>query len=578
MPVVSDYTAILATNDETAARWNAPVDLGTAVIVTYSFADGTNIPTLAEYEPYNNDGYTAFTEAQRANFRDAVAVYQSVTGILFVEVDEDGMIDVFNTSGSAWGGWANYPYTTGTYTSDGYLVIDNSGNYDEGSFAFTTILHEIGHAVGLQHPHGGTVTLTPALDDLAHTVMTYNNSAPYPSTLGSFDLEALAYYYGAVQNMSAWTYSFVADVFTISGGGLGDVIYGVMGENDISGGRGRDTLIGRDSDDILRGDGAIDILIGSGGADTLYGGGGRDMLYGFDAVGGINYSVDTLHGGGGNDTLIGSSGGDILNGDNGNDILHGNGGGDTLNGGGNNDTLYGGSGHDTLNGDGGNDTLYGEVGFDTLNGGGGDDDLFGDVEGDTDSANSDTLRGDAGNDRLYGMVGIDYLYGGGGDDKLFGDADASVTGYADQLYGEGGNDRLFGFGGSDWIYGGTGQDYIEGGAGHDQLYGNDGSDRLKGGAGTDNLYGGGGRDNLWGGADADIFFFSVEDIGRRDAIRDFEDGIDRIAINGMGLGWGDLTISPLDGGLSSLVSITNGLSFRVDDIVTGDLTVSDFYW
>ena len=65
MPVVSDYTAILATNDESAARWNAPMDLGTAVIVTYSFADGANIPSLGEYEPYDNDGYTAFTEARR---------------------------------------------------------------------------------------------------------------------------------------------------------------------------------------------------------------------------------------------------------------------------------------------------------------------------------------------------------------------------------------------------------------------------------------------------------------------------------------------------------------------------------
>ncbi|MCB1368707.1 MAG: type I secretion protein [Rhodobacteraceae bacterium] len=560
MPVVNDYTAILATNDSTAARWNAPVDLGTAVIVTYSFADGANIPNLADYEPYDNNGYTAFTFAQRANFRDAAAVFQAVTGILFVEVDEGGMIDIFNTSGSSYGGWANYPYTTATYTSDGYLVIDNSGNYDEGSYGFLTMLHELGHATGLQHPHTGTITLNPLLDDLSHTVMTYNNTRPYPTTLGSFDLQALAYYYGSPQDMSGWTYSFVADVFTIAGGVLGDVIYGVMGQNEISGGRGRDTLIGRDEDDIIRGDGAADMLIGFDGSDTLFGGGGRDMLYGFDTSGGIDYSADTLHGGGGNDILTASSGADILNGNEGNDTLYGNGGGDTLDGGGGNDTLFGGSG------------------FDTLNGGGGDDDLYGDATGVTGSSNVDYLYGDSGNDRLFGMAGIDYLYGGSGDDKLFGDDGPSASGYADRLYGNGGDDRLFGYGGNDYLYGGGGKDYLEGGDGNDTLYGGNGSDRLKGGTGADYLYGEGGRDNLWGGGDADIFVFTSADLGRRDAIRDFEDGLDHVWLSSMGLGWGDLTISALDGGASSLVRATNGLSFRLDDIAPGDLDIGDFYF
>lgn len=559
MPVVNDYTAILATNDTVQARWNAPVDLGTAVIVTYSFADGANIPSLADYEPYENNGYTAFTEAQRANFRDATAVYQAVTGILFVEVDEGGMIDIFNTSGSAYGGWANYPWTGATYTSDGYLVIDNSGNYDEGSFAFLTMLHEIGHAVGLQHPHGGSVTLNPLLDDLSHTVMTYNNTRPYPTTLGSFDLQALAYYYGSPQDMSGWTYSFVADVFTIAGGVLHDVIYGVKGQNEISGGRGRDTLIGRDEDDIIRGDGAADTLIGSAGEDTLFGGGGRDMLYGFDTSGGVDYSNDTLHGGRGNDILIASSGVDILNGDGGND------------------TLYGNAGEDTLNGDGGNDKLYGGSGYDTLHGGSGDDDLFGDDDSVT-TYNVDYLYGDSGNDRLYGMFGSDFLYGGGGDDKLFGDDGPSATGHTDRLYGGAGNDRLFGYGGNDRLEGGGGKDYLEGGEGWDTLKGDNGNDRLKGGAGDDNLYGGGGRDILWGGAGADMFNFTSEDLGRRDAIRDFEDGIDHIWLDSMGLGWGDLTFSGLDGGTSTLIRATNGLSIRVDDIAPGDLDVGDFYF
>ncbi|MCB1312990.1 MAG: hypothetical protein KDK29_14440 [Sedimentitalea sp.] len=142
----------------------------------------------------------------------------------------------------------------------------------------------------------------------------------------------------------------------------------------------------------------------------------------------------------------------------------------------------------------------------------------------------DLVRGGAGDDRLHGQVGFDRLHGGAGNDRLHagrsGDPalpDAGTAVLADRLFGGGGQDRLFGSGARDLLQGGAGRD------------------RLKGGGGDDLIAGGAGSDILFGGAGADEFRFAAGG-GARDVIRDFEDGIDRIRIEGI-TGMGDLDIA-----------------------------------
>jgi Ca2+-binding RTX toxin-like protein len=165
-------------------------------------------------------------------------------------------------------------------------------------------------------------------------------------------------------------------------GGAGDNIINAQffsGAVSIYGGLGNDTISAGRGSSFLYGDGGNDTLTGNLGNDTLYGGDGSDSLYG---MGGDDY----LDAGSGNDELFG---GDGL------DELYGMGGDDEIDAGTGDDKLYGGAGSDILYGMEGNDFLYGGSGKDYLYGGDGDDNL------------------DGGYDRK-----VDHLTGGSGTDTF----------------------------------------------------------------------------------------------------------------------------------------------------------------
>ncbi|MEO8241395.1 MAG: zinc-dependent metalloprotease family protein [bacterium] len=437
MTIATDYTAILAAADgQPTAAWNALTSPGSPVIVTYSFVTGPDLATWQADTPYANDGYTSLTTTERANFRDALAEYQSAAGILFVEVGSgQGMVNAVNTSGSSYGGWATVASSSTYYTGGGELVIDNSGNYDEGSYAFQTMLHELGHAMGLEHPWEGGVTLAPAIDDQAHTVMTYNTTFPYAEHLGTLDVAALQAQYGAASAVQGWTVVMGKKVLDVTGSGHADAILGVAGSSRLYGGGGNDSLHGRQSDDTLRGGGGADHLYGNTGNDKLYGNQGDDSLFGFDDSHSWSSGSDTLYGGAGNDQLTGGMQADVLIGGSGNDVLDGYDGNDIMRGGGGSDSLYGGvdyglSGDQRLVGGGGSDLISGGLGQDSLYGGARHDVMLGGV-------GQDYLTGGDGNDTLYGGDGSDKLDGGEGDDLLYG---GGIPGSNDTLTGGGGAD------------------------------------------------------------------------------------------------------------------------------------------
>jgi serralysin len=137
------------------------------------------------------------------------------------------------------------------------------------------------------------------------------------------------------------------------------------------------------------------------------------------------------------------------------------------------------------------------------------------------------LRGNGGNDVLSGLLGDDTLDGGAGIDQVsYASATAGVnvsltnTGPHTTVEGTDTFISIEGLIGSDFA------DVLTGDAGANSLAGGTGNDTLIGAAGNDSLNGGVGADVLTGGSGSDIFLFG--ELGFDDRITDFVSGTDKI--------------------------------------------------
>ncbi|CAN7632327.1 calcium-binding protein [Pararhizobium sp. LjRoot238] len=329
----------------------------------------------------------------------------------------------------------------------------------------------------------------------------------------------------------------------LTGGYLRDIIYGDAGSDTLIGGDGTDILSGgadndylhgQEGSDNLYGNNGDDYLSGGDGADTIDTGNGTDTVYagtGDDTVYLFGEGLKTAYGGAGDDSFFAYIGTDAIYGDQGVDLVNysyanagvtinlqgGRGAGDIAEG----DTyrsiedIIGSFYNDRLNGNGAYNTISGGNGNDVIMGGAGGDELDGGADVDTLSystssaaVNVDLQTGIASGGHADGdsFFNFEDIAGSAFNDALYGDAGANL------IQGQGGNDSLYGRDGADRLYGLAGADALDGGAGDDTLSGGDDNDAL---------YGNTGRDLLYGGAGADRFVFkNAADTGVSGALQD----------------------------------------------------------
>jgi hypothetical protein len=312
----------------------------------------------------------AWTPDEIAAAMKAYGKWSDVANIHFTEVDDPSKANFFMIKGPQgefgdgelghWNVDGGATVVGGvTYNIDGSGVFNDStaewGNQQEGGEGFLTIIHEIGHGMGLAHPfdNGGGSASLPGTDDpfgqlgdfslnqSIDSIMAYNRSfaqafgSDYALDFGgaatpmALDIAAIQRMYGANTNHNGGNDTYVLPTTNA----VGTFFQGIWDTG------GRDTIVQKGSDAAV-----IDLRPASLKYDAIAGGGisyVAGIRGGFTVANGVD--IENATGGSGNDRIAGSN---KVN------ALHGNAGVDFLAGLGGNDKIYGGNDGDTLYGDG----------------------------------------------------------------------------------------------------------------------------------------------------------------------------------------------------------------------------------
>jgi hypothetical protein len=347
---------------DTPKAWasNKTYDNGTSTTITYSFA-GTSVLYLFE------DGYDvpdpkvdlifAMSTSQQAAVRLALDQFSNVADLTFVEVQETalevgtlrfGFTDyVMGENAVAWAD------TPGNYAEAGDIWItsnDIDKTFERGSdYTFATLIHEIGHALGLDHPFEGKDQLPTSQDFSNYTLMSYTDPENYyyydtsgnynyliSSTPMVYDIAAIQHLYGAATynagdtvykydpakpfveaiwdsggydtldlssfnkactiNLTPGAYSTIACTDWTMTDNLG-IAAGAIIEQAI-GGSGSDTITGNFADNTLYGGAGNDVISAGDGDDIIYCGTGNDTL-----TGGLGADEFRFYSGDGSNTI-----------------------------------------------------------------------------------------------------------------------------------------------------------------------------------------------------------------------------------------------------------------------------------
>ncbi|WP_410498802.1 M10 family metallopeptidase C-terminal domain-containing protein [Chitinibacter sp. S2-10] len=515
------------------------------VSLTYSLISTQNSYYSLDYYGHysSSDEYTngfTFTAAEELNIQSAVNTWARYAKLSFTQVTDSysvqgdlrfgGYLDMQNAyawaympSDYASGGdiWFSPDWELGTWGIESGHTQGEYTNAAPGSYEYLTVLHEIGHALGLKHTFdtdGSGVTMPSNLDSTRYTIMSYNHNFTYaPTTPMLYDIQAIQYLYGTNTSYNAgntvYQWAPTAQIFeTVWDGGGIDTISAANQQSGvtINLNAGCNSEIGQDIGCDTDGDNYSDTEV-------------NDLLYiAFNTIienaTGSTYD-DALIGNAAANVLDGLAGNDTMNGGDGSDVYHVR---DTL------DQVIESNANTTT---GGSDIVYSYLDNYTL----GDNIENGRIL----TTNAASMTGNMLDNIIYAGIGNNALDGSSGCDTvsyLCGisgttGVTANLALTTAQATGASGSDTLIGF---ENLTGTNYADRLYGNATANVLNGASGNDALAGNAGNDTLYGSAGNDTLYGGTGSDRFVFDSK--SGYDALRDFVSKTDKMVFDNSSLG------------------------------------------
>lgn len=447
---------------------------------------------LASYPNYSSDIYTSltsgagnWTSTQKANISALTTVFSQFANLTFSKVtDYSGKTPayvgsksdinisfIYRPDGSYSGESAistdsffGYSYSRGDIVLNDAQWGASNTTLESGSFGFATLMHEIGHSLGLAHPHTSASNGSYVIStDYSQTKTIGFSNLGFVTASGSNmnkEYFSVMSYVMVTGGSYAVLTPMILDVIALQtayGEGLGtssaedtEITPGSAYYRTYFDKGGNDSVILTNYESgaylhlgtsIKGASHLVGVSMSTSDANTTFAGGDPSSLRWFygefeNAIGSAsddliigNIYANTIEGGSGNDDISGAEGNDLLKGGDGNDSLNGGSGLDTLIGGGGVDKLVGGIGHDIYTVDtttdtiielrnGGTDTVQSSVNFSLANiayvenltytgkaaWSGKGNNLDNAIVG---GAGADTLSGGLGNDTLTGGLGKD---------------------------------------------------------------------------------------------------------------------------------------------------------------------------
>ena len=279
------------------------------------------------------DGFTSFNPTQKQNAITVLKYIETVTALSFVQSDEvlasNTLLFALNKQEEDSYGYAYLPEIH-PLGSDIYMAIHPTNEtMSVGTQGALTLIHEIGHALGLKHPHVeaeglGEVSVLPLDEDsVANTVMSYEESTVenFKFEFSHLDIAALHYIYGpnptARASDDTYEISSTQTNFIWDGAGVDTIdasklktrvtlhltpgyhdfvgesaapIVTAPGQITVNFGTTIENIVGSAFNDALFGNAQNNVITGNGGSDTIDGGDGLDTALYAESVSAITLS------------------------------------------------------------------------------------------------------------------------------------------------------------------------------------------------------------------------------------------------------------------------------------------------